>query len=236
MVPAGRIELNLTELCNRTCEFCPRSTYYPNLNLNMSRDTLVEICEQIVDFNPNAEISITGRGEPLLHPNIVEFLETLHGYGLDIHLTTNGDHFYKFKNEPVFNKIHVLMNSYDSEQQMKDRMIRYPHFNHSFKTSTNFKQDNRGGSFDAPVDLTRPCHILYYKMFIDWDGTVNLCCNDWKYKVVVDSIHHNTIKNIWYNKLDPYRQQLAIGNRSCAKPCSECNASNRKGRLIYESL
>ena len=30
------IDLNPTELCNRLCHFCPRSSFYPSLNLNMS--------------------------------------------------------------------------------------------------------------------------------------------------------------------------------------------------------
>jgi len=44
------IELNLTELCNMTCTFCPRSADYPNLNLHMSLDTIDTIATQLNDY------------------------------------------------------------------------------------------------------------------------------------------------------------------------------------------
>ena len=42
------IDLNPTELCNRTCSFCPRadSSLYPNQNLNISLD----LCKKINQF------------------------------------------------------------------------------------------------------------------------------------------------------------------------------------------
>ena len=32
------VDFMLTELCNRTCDFCPRAVDYPNLNLHMNLD------------------------------------------------------------------------------------------------------------------------------------------------------------------------------------------------------
>ena len=58
------IEINITELCNRMCSFCPRAHGYPNLNLNMSVETAVQIKNQAKGFVDT--IHIVGRGEPLL--------------------------------------------------------------------------------------------------------------------------------------------------------------------------
>ena len=41
------IEINLTELCDRKCSFCPRSSGYPNHNLNLSVTNAKKIKTQI---------------------------------------------------------------------------------------------------------------------------------------------------------------------------------------------
>ena len=43
------VELSLTDLCSRTCSFCPRhdASIYPNRNLNMSIDTVTRIRDQL---------------------------------------------------------------------------------------------------------------------------------------------------------------------------------------------
>ena len=66
------IEINITELCNRECSFCPRAHGYPNLNLNMSVETAVRIQNQAMGFVDT--IHIVGRGEPLLHPNFLNIV------------------------------------------------------------------------------------------------------------------------------------------------------------------
>ena len=62
------VEINPTELCNRTCSFCPRSdpNVYPNRNLNMTIDTAENISNQLLDANFTGDIHITGFGEPTL--------------------------------------------------------------------------------------------------------------------------------------------------------------------------
>ena len=46
------IELNTTELCNRTCVFCPRhdSEVYPNRNLHMSVEDAEVIAKNLSNF------------------------------------------------------------------------------------------------------------------------------------------------------------------------------------------
>lgn len=67
------IEINPTELCNLKCSFCPRSTFYPNQNLNMSFEIAEKIKQHIDDLNYTGKVSITGRGEPTLHPKFKEY-------------------------------------------------------------------------------------------------------------------------------------------------------------------
>lgn len=233
--PPKRIELNVTELCNRRCGFCPRAFDYPNSNLNLSPNILSLFIEQVKGLNPNAEISITGRGEPMLHPDIVFILNVLYDADLDVHLTTNGDNLHKFDDD-IFKRIKIIINSYDSIEQMNQRKERWPQHTHKYKSWDNFKIDNRGGAIVGDATPNKPCHILYYKMFVDWNGTINLCCNDWSYKHVFGSMYETTLSDIWFNRLDYVRKQLTKGNRNCTDACSMCNASSRKGREIFNAI
>ena len=47
------VEISTTELCNRTCVFCPRhdSRVYPNRNLNMSLEMATAIAENLSKDN-----------------------------------------------------------------------------------------------------------------------------------------------------------------------------------------
>jgi len=87
------IELNLTELCNLKCGFCPRGSEhnpYPNKNLNMSLDTVELIVQQVIEFNKNLIFTISGRGEPTLHPEFDKIIDIIKNNGFIIQLFTNG--------------------------------------------------------------------------------------------------------------------------------------------------
>ena len=68
------VEINGSELCNRTCSFCPRydPEVYPNQNLHMS----IETCSNLVDGLKKIEfygvVTFVGFGEPLLAKNLIE--------------------------------------------------------------------------------------------------------------------------------------------------------------------
>ena len=70
MVP-NIIEINPTELCNRTCSFCPRSSTYPNQNLNLSIEDALIIKQRLNEINFNGRLHFTGQGEPTLNKNLL---------------------------------------------------------------------------------------------------------------------------------------------------------------------
>ena len=47
-----QIDINITDLCNRTCSFCPRSdaSIYPNNNQNMTLEMFDLIMDQIEEW------------------------------------------------------------------------------------------------------------------------------------------------------------------------------------------
>ena len=86
------IEINPTELCNRTCSFCPRGSGYPNLNQNLSLKDAQILFDKIKEFDYNGNFHITGFGEPTLNPNFVKIVELFRtNKNIKIKMTTNGD-------------------------------------------------------------------------------------------------------------------------------------------------
>ena len=64
-----RIEFSITDLCNRTCEFCPRAnpSIYPNNNQEMSLELYEKIMSDLASFDWQGGIVFSAFGEPLLH-------------------------------------------------------------------------------------------------------------------------------------------------------------------------
>ena len=69
------VEFNITELCNRTCSFCPRvdPKVYPNRNKHISTELYEKIMIELSEFSYNGNILFSAFSEPLLHKQ----LETL---------------------------------------------------------------------------------------------------------------------------------------------------------------
>lgn len=239
-------EINVTELCNRTCSFCPRSTFYPNKNLHISTELVDLFCKQLKEVNFNEWFAFCGKGEPLLHPNIVELTKIVKSYGFKSRLFTNGDRLDKFVNN--LNVDEIWVSFYDSPSEFTEYKKQFKKYNHIFYSNKyddgNFNSEkakgtrfsNRAGSFWQEKS-NLPCHYQFIKVLIDWNGDVNFCVHDWKYRLSVDNIQRNHIKEIWEN--NPLfvlaRQELPKGNRSCITPCSECSMSfSERGRSEYE--
>ena len=119
------VEVNPTELCNRTCSFCPRSdpAVYPNQNLNMTVETATKLSEQLYDSNFTGDIHITGFGEPTLNPNILDIINAF-SKNFFTEMITNGDRLTsgKLKHEQLTNKglNSLIVDCYDGPEQTEN--------------------------------------------------------------------------------------------------------------------
>jgi hypothetical protein len=74
--------------------------------------------------------------------------------------------------------------------------------------------NNKGGSVDiGKKAINGNCYIPFYQMFIDVDGTIRLCCNDWKR---IKGYGKNILKG--WEELD----RIYNGMRNFL-PCSDCS-------------
>jgi len=238
------VEINPTELCNRTCSFCPRSdpSVYPNRNLNMTTGTAQLLVDQLLAAGFSGDIHVTGYGEPLLNPDILDIIKIFsqHFY---VEIITNGDRLTNnhYTHEQLYHAglNFLIVDCYDGDDQydnfrkiLSDSCVPYRIRKHYDNGNTDLIQiynfNNRGGML-SKKSINRPCWLPFYKAFIDWNGDLGLCCNDWARKQIFGNIKQKTISKMWMSKqFIDIRKNLANGDRYKIKSCENCNT---KGTL-----
>lgn len=233
------VQLNPTEMCNRTCIFCPR--HDPKLYRNSKKHMSVDLCriigQQLSEFKFAGRIGFVGFGEPLLNPLIAECISTIRDNCLSakwIEVNTNGD----FLTREIVKKLadagctDIAVSMYDKDESKKYQEmfksvdIRYM-LRHHYDVSKNYNLGlvDRIGIMKKEIkrDIQRPCYIPFYKLFIDWNGDYLLCDQDWSRDSNQYNIKDVSIFDYWTKKLNPYRKNLIHGNRYLNVPCNSCN-------------
>jgi len=84
--------LGITDICNLNCSICGSQNMMQPVN---RRHMDYRIFSQVADtlFPLLVTVEFNSRGEPLLHPKIVDMLETIYDYGIYLRLQTNGTQF-----------------------------------------------------------------------------------------------------------------------------------------------
>tara|TARA_Y100000592_G_scaffold52548_1_gene82964 strand:- start:5617 stop:6504 length:888 start_codon:yes stop_codon:yes gene_type:complete len=245
------ITINPTELCNRKCFFCPRvdEEIYPNQNLHISFETVRKISEEIKSIEYVDRVGWSGNGEPLLTKDFFEKVKVLADENpqLSVHeIVTNGDRIKKQKDiEKIYNSgiNHIIVSLYDGQEQLERFIKLFKNYDKSMYTfKISFEDDidlknftNRGGTVDINTDLVsmnnkNKCFFPFYKLILDWNGDVLICCEDW-FRLSKSKLNINThsLKEIWEsNVFNSYRKKLGVGDRSL-KPCDRCSIN---GELI----
>jgi MoaA/NifB/PqqE/SkfB family radical SAM enzyme len=256
-----QVEINPTELCNRQCGFCPRADprVYPNRKLHMALETAERLAGQLARAQYPGDIHVTGFGEPLLHPDIAGIVAALRGQlpKALIELTTNGDRLDAELAAALASAGLDLLNvdCYDGPEQLPERRALLTDLG---PTRVRFREHwsapsepleaqirrfgftNRAGAVPSAEPSSapreRPCHYPFYKLMIDWDGGVLLCCNDWLRQAEgLGNLRDADVVELWRGaRLQEIRRRLAAGDRSGAA-CRVCDVDGmRVGRESFE--
>jgi organic radical activating enzyme len=140
------VQLNPTNVCNLSCSFCSCK--------NRSRKDVLPLSTVIDMMNTYKElgckaVTITGGGEPLLHPQINEIIYAIGNIGIDIGLVTNGTVLHKLR---VFNGITWIRISSEDTRDFDSSLLhniatKNPKidwaFSHVLSTDPNIKQIGR---------------------------------------------------------------------------------------------
>tara|TARA_S200002703_G_C3778258_1_gene239683 strand:+ start:212 stop:937 length:726 start_codon:yes stop_codon:yes gene_type:complete len=221
-----RIELNIVDVCNRSCTFCPRGNGYPNTSNHLTYENSFYLKKRLKQYRD--VITISGFGEPLLHKDFERVVSNvLPKNASEIILITNGDYLDDKKYEKIKNTgiTHIRVSLYDEDNSdyfksfIKDTKLS---FNHYYNGPAH--EVNRNEIYDKSGKQTKgKCYLPFYKLFVDYDLKTYLCSNDWSKSVNTGDLKNEPLEDIWYsNKYNKYRDLLEQGKRKLF-PCSNCD-------------
>lgn len=111
-----RIYIEITNICNLNCSFCPP---LKRTHKFMSLTEFSQILDKIKPYTDYVYLHI--KGEPLLHPNLVQLLEIANRKGFFVNLTTNGTLINSLK-KPLLNgiplrQVNISLHSFEGDKE-----------------------------------------------------------------------------------------------------------------------
>lgn len=140
------VEIGPTNVCNHRCVFCALDFLNYGKDL-IDREVMLATLKDMAEHGVKS-VMFAGEGEPLLHPNICEFVNKAKEFGIDISITTNGVHLTKEKIEsclPSLSWIRFSVDSGSPENYATIHGTKPDDFNkvvNNIKTAVEFKKQN----------------------------------------------------------------------------------------------
>ena len=109
----NKIYLEISNVCNLSCAFCPGTKRTKHIMTMEKFSTLMPRLRPYADY-----LYFHLMGEPLLHPHLAEFLEISGEWGFKVILTTNGTLLQKQQeillNSPALHKVNISLHAFEA--------------------------------------------------------------------------------------------------------------------------
>ena len=244
------IDLEITNLCQADCSFCPREKISRPLG-KMSHTTLQEIIPKLQALDPYV-INISGMGECLLHNGLNTFLKEIKSsIPCALGITTNGLLLDSKHSKDLLKIPDFITISYNGDEQVLQNIKKTAALSKNISTPLhlttlkNLKPQqlkelcqntgvqgiisqqlhNRGGYLkeDMPHrSFNSPCQIFNNSLFITWEGKVLSCCHDLEGKNSLGDLTKTSLQKI----LEYRQKKIKIINPFPI--CHKCNDALRK--------
>jgi len=242
------VEISDSGTCNRVCSFCPRSDpNYKDIKEFISEDLHESICRQLSKYEYSGIFVYSGFNEPLINKQIYHNISVARSYlpNCKIELTTNGDVLNKKRLQKLFESglSTILISVYDGKEdekkfiklcnslglEEKQFLIRKRYL--PPEQDFGLTLSNRGGMLEnakhsvksLSKGLTRPCYLLSYTFFVDYNGDVLMCSHDWGKKNILGNLNKESFYDIWTSQLSEIsRKSVMRGDRNFS-PCDVCD-------------
>lgn len=115
-----KIYIEITNVCNLACDFCPKTNRRPEF---MSMNTFRKILGQIGAHTGHIYFHV--KGEPLLHPELDQILDISQERKLKANITTNGTLIDRVKEvlltKPALRQVNFSLHSFDGNEGVQDK-------------------------------------------------------------------------------------------------------------------
>lgn len=234
------VDVEVNRHCNLKCSYCPNSTN-PESTVKkiINPDLFKKILTDLKNMKFSGKMSYHFYGEPLLHPNLENFVEMTKQSLPNVmsQIFTNGTLLSTKRLQSLLSagvdKV-ILTQHYKNNPFLKnlpnipDNMLK----NVDIKFPEEMILSNRSGIMDNVVRPTAlsdsRCRFISNHMTITIEGDVLPCCDDYKRQNVMGNVNNNSISEIWNSEsYAKFREELAVkGNRDYAEICKNCNRTD----------
>ena len=108
-----KVYLEISNVCNLNCQFCPGTKRKPKVMTQEELEALLPKLRPWTDF-----LYFHLMGEPLCHPLLSPFLESAENYGFKVILTTNGTLLKKQQKillaSPALHKVNISLHAFEA--------------------------------------------------------------------------------------------------------------------------
>ncbi|GKU27674.1 radical SAM/SPASM domain-containing protein [Clostridium folliculivorans] len=115
-----KIYIEITNVCNLSCEFCPQTK---RKSETITVDKFSEVLDKIKGHGDHIYLHV--KGEPLLHPQLEHLLDVSYSKGFKVNITTNGTLINKVRekiiNKPSLRQINFSLHSFDGNENSNDK-------------------------------------------------------------------------------------------------------------------
>ena len=110
-----KVYVEITNICNLKCNFCPSSSLNRTLKF-MDEQSFRHIMDQIKPHTDHIYFHLMG--EPFLNKNLGRFLDISAEYGIKVNITTNGTLIKKVKDKlmskPALRQVNISLHSFEA--------------------------------------------------------------------------------------------------------------------------
>jgi len=205
------LDKRLPDLIAYTRAHCPESW----IAINTNGDALSEkLLDRLFDAGLNS-LDVNAYDSPAQHVEHVDLATRFTSRRGDIMLRTGySNPFFQGANIPRSAK---LLNC-------RDMSFWEPRFLAQLGTPD---LQNRSGNIPGARQVTEPlplgCERPFQQMYVNYRGEAVLCCNDWRFEVIMGDTAQATLAEIWMSdKYQMYRRNLQQKNRAMSL-CHTCD-------------
>ena len=238
-----KVYIEITNICNLNCSFCSPIRKEKRF---MEEKEFEHILKEISKVTKVIYLHV--KGEPLLHPKIIKFLQIAEKYNVNVNLTTNGILFPTLveklsKKTVIIYRLWTLKDNKLDEKSIKTVQKLERYYNLSTETVEKLKTENnvkisstiyvdKDNEFKWPEITSHKscgyCHGLKTQLAILVDGTVVPCCLDSNGIINLGNIFNESIEEIQKKERYKKLKKSFQDRKPCETLCKSCTFKERK--------
>lgn len=133
-----KVYVEITNVCNLKCRFCPKTCRDPKF---MDTDEFMQIANQVKKYSDYIYLHV--KGEPLLHPKLDEILQISYENKLKVNITTNGTLIHKVRDillsAPALRQINISLHSLEQNSENNQEEV---YMNRILEFAKNLRKTN----------------------------------------------------------------------------------------------